>query len=82
MVAAGSAVLWQGGNVVAERKEKLSQKAAKVRKSVEVSDDPDRAVNFEFYNTLEDMQSMQARVEVETEARNQTKKTRGCRTKQ
>jgi hypothetical protein len=65
----GKAATW-----IAERKEHLTQKAAKVRKNIEVSDDPDRAVNFEFYNTLEDMQSMQARVEVETEARNQPKK--------
>src|SRR3990167_6889882 len=48
----GKAATW-----IAERKQQLTQKAVKVRESVEVSDDPDRTVNFEFYNTLEDMQS-------------------------
>lgn len=56
----GRAASW-----IAERKKRFSQTAAAVRKNVEVGDEPDRAVNFEFYNTLQDMQSMQTQVEAE-----------------
>lgn len=50
---------------IAERKKRFSQTAAAVRKNVEVGDESDRVVNFEFYNTLQDMQSMQSQVEAE-----------------
>lgn len=56
----GRAASW-----IAERKKRFSQTAAAVRKNVEVGDESDRVVNFEFYNTLQDMQSMQSQVEAE-----------------
>lgn len=59
----GRAATW-----VAERKQRLRQTAAAVKKNVEVSDDPERVVNFEFYNTLEDMQSMQVTANAEEAA--------------
>lgn len=59
----GRAATW-----VAERKQRLRQTAAAVKKNVEVSNDPERVVNFEFYNTLEDMQSMQVSVDAEAAA--------------
>lgn len=61
----------QAASWVAERKQRLKQTAAAVKKNVEVSNDPDRVVNFEFYNTLEDMQSMQSAVNIEeTQSKN------------
>lgn len=61
----GRAASW-----VADRKKNYSQKAAAVRKNIEVGDDPDRTVNFEFYNTLQEMQSMQAQEETKVEHEN------------
>lgn len=44
---------------VTERKQHLNQTVAQVKKQVGERDDSERVVNFEFYNTLQDMKSMQ-----------------------
>lgn len=59
----GRAATW-----VAERKQRLQETAAAVKKNVEVSNDPERVVNFEFYNTLADMKSMQVSVDADAAA--------------
>ncbi len=60
---------------IAERKKRFSQTAAAVRKNVEVGDESDRVVNFEFYNTLQEMQSMQSQVEAEMSQSNTAAKS-------
>lgn len=47
---------------VIERKQNLNQTVAKVKKQVGETDPSERTVNFEFYNTLQDMKSMQVDV--------------------
>jgi hypothetical protein len=50
---------------VAERKQHLNQKVVSIKHDVVDSDEADRAVNFEFYNTLQDAQPMQAAAQAE-----------------
>lgn len=45
---------------LAERKKNMHHGIAKVGNQPAVNDDEDRHVNFEFYNTLQDMKSMSA----------------------
>ena len=44
---------------LALRKQHLNQKVAKVRRAVGDGEDAERVVNFEFYNTLQDVPPMQ-----------------------
>lgn len=48
---------------VSLRKQRLHQTVANVRKESKNRDDDERVVKFEFYNTLQDMQSMQVQAQ-------------------
>jgi hypothetical protein len=59
---------------VALRKQHLNQKVATIKRNVSGTDETERAVNFEFYNTLQDMQPMQVAAQAEMR-KNQEQKT-------
>jgi hypothetical protein len=56
---------------LAERKKNLHHGIARVKREVIENDDSEREVKFEFYNTLQDMKSMQVDVQAETKMKAQ-----------
>ena len=50
-----------------ERKQHISKTVVRARKEVGVSDESERVVAFEFYDTLQDMQSMQVEAQAQAD---------------